>query len=226
MSVDTQDRFAFGKNWQKFLVQISDERIEKAKKSLLGFLELPDLRGKSMIDIGCGSGLFSYAAHGLGASKLLSFDYDPNSVAATEAMWEKAGKPANWKVERGSVLDTTYLDTMQQFDIVYSWGVLHHTGHMWEAIRNAARLVAPRGFFYIALYNKVEGRFGSRMWWRIKKTYNRSPRWAQVIMEWIYVFIFYILANLLRGKNPLRAMHSYGAARGMRWKEDVADWLG
>ncbi len=226
MDRDTKNRFAFGKNWQKFLPNITDERIEKAKKSLTSFLGMSDLKGKTFIDIGSGSGLSSYAAFQLGADRIVSFDYDQNSVAATRKMWEKAGKPQKWNVEQGSVLDTEYLKQLGTFDIVYSWGVLHHTGDMWSAIRNSANMVKTGGQYYIALYNNVEGRLGSRKWLLIKKIYNRAPKIGKFIMDWIYIFIFHILANLLRFKNPITEMRAYGKSRGMHWREDVSDWLG
>src|SRR5215217_7046067 len=44
-----------------------------------------------------------------GAGRVHSFDYDPNSVAATKSLWERAGSPANWVVERGDALDHSYV---------------------------------------------------------------------------------------------------------------------
>jgi 2-polyprenyl-6-hydroxyphenyl methylase/3-demethylubiquinone-9 3-methyltransferase len=220
------DHFAFGKNWQRFVKQVTDEHITKAEKSIREFMGIEDLAGKRFLDIGCGSGLFSCAAYRLHAREVVSFDFDPRSVVATEELRARAGNPATWSLMEGSVLDGNFLKTLGTFDIVYSWGVLHHTGAMWDAIRNAASLVAPGGWFYIALYNNVEGRFGSRFWWRVKKMYNDSPAAIQTLMEWVYIFVYYILANLLRGNNPFRVMREYGGARGMRWREDVIDWLG
>lgn len=220
------DHFAFGKNWQRFVKQVTDDRIAKAQSSIKEFMDVDSLAGKRFIDIGCGSGLFSYSAYKLGAREVVSFDFDPRSVAATRELRARAGNPANWSLSEGSVLDKKFLDSLGTFDVVYSWGVLHHTGAMWDAIRNAAALVGRDGFFYIALYNNVEGRFGSRFWWRVKKIYNATPRVVQRGMEWAYIFVYYILANLLRGKNPITAMRGYGGGRGMRWREDVIDWLG
>jgi len=219
-------RYGFGKNWQRFLAKVNAERIERAKTSLADFLGSADLRGKTFVDIGSGSGLFSYAAFLLGAKRIVSFDYDPFSVVCTETLRDRAGQPDTWTVERGSILDTTYVGTLGLFDIVYSWGVLHHTGAMWDAIRNAARMTAPGGYYYIALYNNVEGRFGSAFWLRVKKRYNRGGVVTKKMLEWAYVFVYFVLANILRGKNPFRAMRAYGSKRGMHYREDIADWLG
>ena len=167
------ERFEFGKNWANFLKLLDDRRIRRAEESLLAMLELPNLQGKTFLDIGSGSGLFSLAARRLGA-KVHSLDYDPQSVACTRQLRETyfASDP-DWKVEEGSVLDEAYIRSLGQFDIVYSWGVLHHTGNMWRAIENAAIPVKDRGLLYIAIYND-QGRW-SRRWLVIKRVYNRLP---------------------------------------------------
>ena len=147
------ERFEFGKNWAKFLELLNEQRIAEAEASLRQMLECDDLKGKSFLDIGSGSGLFSLAARRLGA-RVHSFDYDPHSVACTAEL-RRRYFPADeaWTVESGSALDAEYLRGLGQFDIVYSWGVLHHTGEMWRALDNAHLPVAPGGRLFIAIYN-------------------------------------------------------------------------
>ena len=79
-------RFSFGKNWKQFLKQLDDSRIRYAEKSLCTMLNITSLEGKTFIDIGCGSGLFSLAAAGLKARKIHSFDYDIQSVACAQEL--------------------------------------------------------------------------------------------------------------------------------------------
>ena len=136
-------------------------------------LDIDSLEGRSFIDIGSGSGLFSLAARRLGA-RVHSFDYDPHSVACTAELRKRYfSNDGEWKVEEASVLDQKYLESLGTFDVVYSWGVLHHTGQMWQALENVHRLVAPGGKLFIALYNDT-GSQSSRWTW-LKKTYNRLP---------------------------------------------------
>lgn len=139
------ERFEFGANWARFLSVLNEERIDAAQASLCRMLEVEDLKGKTFLDIGSGSGLFSLAARRLGAC-VHSFDYDPQSVGCTAELKRRYfPEDADWTVEEGSVLDTGYLQGLGQFDVVYSWGVLHHTGAMWQALENVAPLVAGGG---------------------------------------------------------------------------------
>src|SRR4051812_9075894 len=166
------DAFGFGRNWQRYVSEyLTPEREKIAADSLRDLLEV-DLSGRSFLDIGCGSGLFSLCAHKAGAREVISLDVDPDSVASTKLLRERSGEPGNWRVLHGSILDEAVVADLPQAEVVYSWGVLHHTGDMWPAIRNAASLVAPGGTFCIAIYNRVtEGRIDSERWFKIKRRY-------------------------------------------------------
>ncbi len=86
--VESGNRFEFGKNWSAFLAHLSEDRILKAEQSLREMLEVETLTGKTFLDIGSGSGLFSLAARRLGA-KVFSFDFDSNSYACTKELRAK-----------------------------------------------------------------------------------------------------------------------------------------
>ena len=223
------ERFEFGENWSRFLRVLDDERILEAEKSLKHMLEVDDLADKSFLDIGSGSGLFSLAARRLGA-RVHSFDYDPQSVASTRELKRRYfPDDDNWQIEEGDALDAEYLKSLGQFDIVYSWGVLHHTGDMWKALENAQLPVAPGGRLFVAIYND-QGR-KSRFWRSIKKTYNDLPSrlklpFAVMIMGSREVaFALYQVVNL-RPQRAIRAWTQYNKSRGMSRRHDLIDWVG
>jgi 2-polyprenyl-6-hydroxyphenyl methylase/3-demethylubiquinone-9 3-methyltransferase len=169
-------RFEFGKNWRRFVRKnFTRERSNIAKDHILKFTGRDTLKGLDFLDIGCGSGLHSLAAYDAGADRVFGFDYDVNSVAATSIVRQSVGNPSNWRVERGDVLDKDYVAKLGKWNFVYSWGVLHHTGNVWEAIRNAQSTVADGGMFYIALYSSdVASPEEQEFWLRKKREYNRS----------------------------------------------------
>ena len=121
-------RFAFGKNWRNFVKHVDGDRISEAENSLRAMLDVERLDGMRFLDIGSGSGLFSVAAHRLGAT-VVSFDFDPQSVESTKLLKkEYSTGNTEWTIREGSALDAGFLDGLGKYDIVYSWGVLHHTG--------------------------------------------------------------------------------------------------
>jgi len=223
----SENRFAFGKNWQRFLKVLNDDRIMEAENSLRNMLQVEDLRGKSFLDIGSGSGLFSLAAMRLGAARVHSFDYDHHSVACTQELRRRYFQQAgNWTIEQGSVLEADYLDRLEEFDVVYSWGVLHHTGDMWLALENAIRPVAPQGKLFIALYNHQD--LYSSVWTAIKRRYSQSIFWRVPIIVVCGTFLSLrgLAKDLILLKNPLKRYTEYKKSRGMSYFTDLLDWLG
>lgn len=213
--------FSFGKNWQKYLAALNEERIASACRSIQWFTGLETLQGQTFFDAGCGSGLFSLAAYRLDADLVISMEIDPFAVGCVQQLWIKEGRPSNWAILRGSVLATPFREASLNF--VYSWGVLHHTGAMWQAIEHVAKLVSPQGRLYIAVYN--EGRFSAH-WLRVKQFYNRQSEPVKHLMILGYA-IFSIVMMLRNGQNPWRVIRDYGhTARGMSWLRDIEDWLG
>ncbi|HEX8163295.1 MAG TPA: class I SAM-dependent methyltransferase [Pyrinomonadaceae bacterium] len=222
-------RFEFGKNWSRFLALLNDKRIGEAENSLRQMLEVEDLRGKSLLDIGSGSGLFSLAARRLGA-RVHSLDYDPHSVACTTELRRRYFPgDEQWTVEEGSALDEQYIRSLGRFDVVYSWGVLHHTGQMWQGLANAALPVAPGGKLFVAIYNDTGSQ--SRRWKWIKRTYNNLPRLLRTpfTLAVIAPDEAKALARALVALQPgkyVSAWTQYDQSRGMsRWR-DIVDWVG
>jgi 2-polyprenyl-3-methyl-5-hydroxy-6-metoxy-1,4-benzoquinol methylase len=224
--VASGQRFEFGKNWASFLTTVDDQRVEEAKKSLAAMLDTADLRGRTFLDVGCGSGLFSLAARLLGA-RVHSLDYDPSSVqCARELKRRYAPEDINWTIEEGSALDQTYLSALGRFDVVYSWGVLHHTGSMWIALSNVGNLVASDGSLFIAIYNDQGSR--SVRWRKVKELYNRLPHYLRflVVVPFSCVLLWRpLVKGVLRGR-PLEYFRDYKKRRGMSAWHDVIDWLG
>jgi len=223
------DRFEFGGNWASFLSVLDEERIASAERGLQRMLEVQRLDGVRFLDIGSGSGLSSLAARRLGA-RVHSFDYDPQSVACTSELRRRYFQgDGEWTVERGSALDPDYLGSLGQFDIVYSWGVLHHTGQMWQALENAVIPVAPSGKLFIAIYNDTGTQ--SRRWHTIKRVYNELPKLARkpyAVAVTAPAEAKALVGAVLRGRprDFARSWTEYRRRRGMSKWHDIVDWVG
>lgn len=216
--VKAGSRFAFGENWSRFLTELDDDRIRQAEQSLCDMLKVKNLQGKRFLDIGSGSGLFSLAARRLRAT-VHSFDYDPQSVACTNELQRRYfPDDPHWNVEQGSALDEKYISGLGRFDVVYSWGVLHHTGQMYKAFINVIPSVATDGQLFIAIYN--DQGLASKYWFLVKSVYNKNTiaRYFLVAIHTPYLFGMRWLVRALTGRLSLE--------RGMSLWHDMIDWLG
>ncbi|MCJ7530226.1 MAG: class I SAM-dependent methyltransferase [Anaerolineales bacterium] len=228
---ESELRFAFGKNWQNFVdTCMQEQRITSAVNSIKHLLNAQNLQTKTFLDIGCGSGLFSLAAYLLGAEKVMSFDYDPDSVQASIRLRERMDISAKkWEIFRGSILDKNFYVTLERADIVYSWGVLYHTGAMWQALDNAIACLKSGGMLAISIYNNLEKRLGGMtFWWRVKRTYNQLSKIVQQLMEYIYV-VYFCLGVAITLRNPFKIIDGYGSdasTRGMDFWHNLRDWVG
>jgi len=156
-----------------------------------------------------------------------SFDYDRQSVASTRALRERYYPDDDaWGIEEGSILDREFLGTFPAFDIVYAWGVLHHTGLMWESLGNAAALVRPGGRLVIAIYND-QGR-ATRVWTRVKRSYNALPallRWLVLVPAATWIWGPAMIRDVA-ALRPFATWRRYHHLDGMSPWRDLVDWVG
>ena len=228
IEVDKKQRFRFGRNWTSYVEEcLSEDRIKEAQSSLISLLSCESLKGKTFLDIGCGSGIFSLAAHRLGA-QVVSLDYDYDAVECTRYVIKQyAHKNLQWDVYHGSVLDTEFIRGLGEFDIIYSWGVLHHTGDMFKALQNSLIPSSRQGSIVaISIYN--DQGFKSRVWKRLKSAYI-SSKLKRAIISMIYFPYAYSVAILLgiyKHGTPWGHIQGYKSSRGMSFYHDLVDWLG
>jgi len=218
-------RFAFGANWQRFIDTVDEKRIDYSVRAVSDLLQAGSLAGKRFLDVGCGSGLSSLAARRLGAL-VHGFDYDTGSVGASHELRRRfATGDTEWTIERGSALDGDYLSSLGTWDIVYSWGVLHHTGKLWQALEAVGGLVVPGGKLAIAIYN--DQGYISRRWLWVKRNYVQYA-WLRPLLVAGSLAAIWGWPSLLdlRHLRPFRSWRDYRAERGMSAWHDLIDWVG
>lgn len=227
LQIEKEGRFEFGRNWSNFLSVVDDERIGEARDSLRQMLDGESLIGKRFLDVGSGSGLYSLAARSLGMS-VHSFDFDPQSVACTNEL-KRLYRPedSDWSVDKGSILDSDYVRSLGEFDIVYAWGVLHHTGNLRLAMEQVLIPVAPGGRLFVSIYNH-------QVYWttfnvKMKRAYSQAPsagKWAIVGIYTASRIIRGLVKDFVLQRNPTRRYRDKKKLRGMSTWHDWIDWVG
>jgi 2-polyprenyl-6-hydroxyphenyl methylase/3-demethylubiquinone-9 3-methyltransferase len=154
----------------------------------------------------------------LGARPVLGIDADSVSVKTSKENAQRwLDDLGQVSFSEASVLDGQQMASFGTFDVVYSWGVLHHTGNMQNAIEIAARSVKPSGQMMIAIYNQ---HWTSPIWKAIKWLYNYSGTVGQRVLTSLLLPVIFFAKWLVTGKNPRRMR------RGMDFKHNIIDWVG
>lgn len=213
-------RFNFGKNWSSYSRKaLTPERIERARLDFSALCSDIDFSGKTFLDIGFGQGLALFFAAEKGA-KVYGIDIDPDCQQALQATAKFFPNIQVSEIMTGSIIDqqtAANLKKIGPFDIVHSWGVLHHTGNLKLAIQNTATLVKNNGFLVLAIY---QSHWSSPLWWIAKLTYNVLPAAGQKAMALLFYLPLYAATMVLTRKNP------NDLPRGMNFYNDLVDWIG
>ena len=209
--------FDFGSNWKKYSSRsLNKEKLRQAESDLDKYIGQGAIKDKTMLDLGCGSGIHALSAIRLGAKEVVGIDLSASSIETSRKNAELYGIE-NIRFEQGSILEPESLNLNQKFDIVYSWGVLHHTGNMKMAIHNATQFVAQDGILAIAIYAR---HWTSPIWKIIKMLYNKMPGLLQRLWVYFFCVVIYLTKFAVTGRNPLNKR------RGMSFYYDVIDWVG
>jgi 2-polyprenyl-6-hydroxyphenyl methylase/3-demethylubiquinone-9 3-methyltransferase len=208
-----------GRVWKKYAKHISEKHVVSGVSSLKRLTGLDTFQGRSFLCVGCAGGLMAVAAARLGAQRVVGVDPDPQSIEATHRAFRQieGEMPGNVELREGDVLDPEFMNSLGEFDIVYSWGFLHHTGQMWHAMDLVTHNVASGGLLAMGIYNRM---WLNGFWLRVKKFYNWAF-WPIRFPMALSLFGLTAGARILRGRHPFRKR-----SRGMSVWYDTVEWLG
>jgi 2-polyprenyl-6-hydroxyphenyl methylase/3-demethylubiquinone-9 3-methyltransferase len=219
--------FDFGENWRRYARSALDsKRIDEAGQAFGRLFEGIGLKDRTFLDIGFGQGLSLLLACRAGA-RVVGCDINSKcteALAVTRTFFPDLTGVIPTVV--GSILDASTVERLRAlaapdgdglYDIVHSWGVLHHTGDMTTAIRHATSLVRPGGHLVLAIYNQ---HWSSRLWLVIKWLYVRGPHWLQRALVGALYPVIFAAKWLVTHRSPLAQQ------RGMDFYYNVVDWVG
>jgi SAM-dependent methyltransferase len=127
-------------NWRRNVPDYILDELETTRR---------EISGRPVLDGGCGNGRWAYGFERLGC-EIHGFDASPNGI-------EYARQHVKGRFDVANILDgesLLRLYTKNSFDIVWCWGVLHHTGDPERAFQNIAQFVKPGGTMHIYVYGK------------------------------------------------------------------------
>ena len=219
-------QFDFGKNWLEFSRKaVTDENVRQAREDFAYLLKGIEIKNKWFLDIGFGQGLSLLIASGMGA-RAVGCDINPKCLEALQAnaLHLPAVRPESVEVVVGSILESQVVEQLRAktpgslgYHVVHSWGVLHHTGDMWTALRTATSLVCSGGYLVVALYNR---HITSPAWGLIKWVYNRAPLPVRKAMILFFHPVIFLAKWAVTGRDP-RIQE-----RGMDFHFNLIDWIG
>jgi len=143
---DTDEKIAkgFEFEWQKHSKVLSEH--EKEFLHVLGdVISMDDIKGKVVLDAGCGQGRFSFFYQMYGAKTVISFDLGEQTLLAKENLRDKE----NVHVVQASIYNAPFKPV---FDLISSIGVIHHLPNPEEGFRTLYGLLKERGKIFIWVY--------------------------------------------------------------------------
>lgn len=174
----------------------------------------PDgVEGKRVLDGGSGSGMVSLGFAALGAD-VTGVDITPKCVENGIRRAESLGLSCRFLEG-----DLTRLDLGETFDIVYSWGVIHHSADARAAFRCLANHLSPDGEMVLAVYLKTRL---SGFWNFTRRFYRGSPAPLQTAFRRTGS-VFLNGVDVVKGRLAGRPRYMM---RGTRNEELINDWFG
>jgi ubiquinone/menaquinone biosynthesis C-methylase UbiE len=184
--------------------------LEASEKHWRLFYSPEEVRGKSVLDAGCGTGIFSIVFARNGAGRVTGIDISPGSLETARTLKAKFGLD-NAEFRLQDMLRLPFADN--SFDIVWAWGTVHHTTDPFRAISELIRVLRPGGSLFLAVYKRTKVTFIHEI---IRKTLIRTPRRTWTSLSKLMAFFLSPVVFFFKKREKSR--------KGEKLEELILDW--
>lgn len=172
------------------------------------------VKGKRVLDGGSGSGMVSVAFALMGAD-VTGVDITPKCVENGYKRAEHYGVKCKFINESLVTLDLSN----EHFDIIYSWGVLHHTEDARQSFFSLARHLREGGEIIVAVYLKTK----ISWFWNFARIFYQN---APTVFKTIFLNIGSVFLNIVDLFRKIIFNKERYMMRGTNNKEILNDWFG
>ncbi|MFQ6107920.1 MAG: class I SAM-dependent methyltransferase [Candidatus Aminicenantales bacterium] len=133
--------------WQNYTPEYA-----ASKKHWALFFDPEEVLNKSVLDAGCGTGVFSIIFARMGALSVVGIDISKRSLERAQRQADQLGLQ-NATFQKVNMLRLPFTDAC--FDIVWSWGSVHHTADPFGCLAELIRVLKPGGSLLVAVYRRT-----------------------------------------------------------------------
>ncbi|MGB8953166.1 MAG: methyltransferase domain-containing protein [Candidatus Aminicenantales bacterium] len=174
------------------------------------FYSAEEVKGRTVLDAGCGTGIFSIIFARNGAEKVVGIDISPGSLQTAQSLKEKFGL-RNAEFRKQDMLKLPFGE--ETFDIVWAWGTVHHTTDPFGAIEELTKVLRTGGSLLLAVYRRTKLTFIHEA---IRKTLVRTPRKTWTALSKILAFFLGPVVFFFKKREKSR--------KGEKLEELILDW--
>jgi ubiquinone/menaquinone biosynthesis C-methylase UbiE len=191
--------------WTEYLPE-----YDETEKHWKIFFTSEEVAGRSVLDAGCGTGIFSIIFANQGAGRVTGIDISEGSLGTARGLKEKFGLDSA-EFMKQDMLDLPFADA--SFDIVWAWGTVHHTTDPFQAIDQLIRVLKPGGALLLAVYTRTRLTFIHEI---IRKTLVRTPRRSWTCLSKVMALFLAPVVLFFKKREKSR--------KGEKLEELILDW--
>ncbi|MFQ6082591.1 MAG: class I SAM-dependent methyltransferase [Candidatus Aminicenantia bacterium] len=191
--------------WTEYLPE-----YEASQSHLELFFKDDEIVNRTILDAGCGTGIFTIIFANKGAKKVIGVDISEGSLNTGRELKEKF-KLSNVEFQKDDMLNLSFKENT--FDIVWAWGTIHHTEDPYKAMEELIRVLKKDGIFFMALYKKTKLTFIHEI---IRRVLIKTPRKSWTILSKIMAFFLSPIVFLFKKREKSR--------KGEKLEELILDW--